>query len=602
MFTSWYKAGRRTAFSMIFSNISTLPRRALRRIDRFGWRAPGSDAARERADAENGAERAPRFPQGALLVSIACIFALCGVFLWVYLTSPSDGTRVDPGESAWQRNGVKVLPLAPQPQGPRAGDIVVAIDGRSMESWSSSLFHPSATPPHLAFGQRVVYTVLRGNRRLDVPVRLGAYPLGAMLGKSWGMLIFVGVFELVGLFVYVRRPAEAAARVLFFSASCLLGASAWLFGLQVINLTGGASFWLYSITVLGIYLLFWSSLLHFSLAFPHPSALTRARPWLVPLVYVLPFVVYPVYLGVTRALAPSTLAWLGLWEPGEVTIGVIYVALAVITMTWTYRTYTDLATQRKIRWVVFASAISGGGAAILWIIPWDVFGHPIISTNLLGLLLLPFPAALAIAILRYRLFDIDVIINRALVYGTLTATLAIIYAVCVIGLQALIQPVIGGVAGQTSPLAIIGSTLASGALFQPLRTRIQAFIDRRFYRGKYDAVRTLEAFAGTLHSELDLAQLSQRLVAIVEETTHPTLVSLWLRTPEAPVEPQGFQLWERAARLSIPVPSGVNGANAPVPEARSGSGDGDREPDVATVEDVGTGTVPAMEIASDATG
>jgi hypothetical protein len=472
--------------------------------------------------------------------------ALFIAFVWVYLTGPSDGTRVDPSESAWQRTGVVVLPLTTQPRGLRAGDVVVAIDGHSLESWSSALFQPGASIPHLSPGQRTIYTVMRGRQRLEIPVQLGRYPLSIILGENWGMLIFVVVFGLIGLFVYVRRPEDMAAAVLFFGSACLLGASAWLFGLQVINLTGGAAFWIYNVSVLGVYLLFWSSQLHFSLVFPSPIAVARLRPRLVPLIYALPFAVYAVYLGVTRALAPSVLAWVGLWEPGEASIGAVYVALAVVVIAMTYRSNPDPATRKKIRWVVFAGAISGGAAVFLWIIPWDVFGHTIISINVLGLLLVPFPTALAIAILRYRLFDIDVIINRALVYGTLTATLAVVYFVSVIALQMLL----GRFVERSSPLAIVGSTLATAALFEPLRVRIRTFIDRRFYRNKYDAAHTLEAFAETLHNELDLAQLSQRLVAVVEETMHPNSVSLWLRVPELPAVLPDGQLWKQAARQS----------------------------------------------------
>jgi hypothetical protein len=303
---------------------------------------------------------------------------------------------------------------------------------------------------------------------------------------------------------------------------------------------------------LAINLLFWGAVLHFSLTFPSPGTLTRTRPWLIPLVYALPFGAYAVYLGATRALATSTLAWLGQWEPGEVSIGVVYVALAMVYMTVTYRAHADAVTRRKIRWVVFASAVSGVGAVVLWIIPRDVFGHAIISSNLLGLLLLPFPAALAIAILRHRLFDIDVIINRALVYGTLIATLALVYFVGVIALETLF----GGMIGRSSPVAIVCSTLASAALFERLRERIRAVIDRRFYRSKYDAARALETFAATLHRELDLAQLSERLVAVVDEALHPTSASLWLRSPDAPPDRPDGRLWTRAAHIISSSPPG----------------------------------------------
>jgi hypothetical protein len=178
--------------------------------------------------------------------------------------------------------------------------------------------------------------------------------------------------------------------------------------------------------------------------------------------------------------------------------------------------------RQQIKWLAYGGAVLVGGVfAGALAIPWNVpVSIMIMSVSLLGL-----PVFTGIAIVRHHLYDIDILINRTLVYTTLTATLTLVYFGGVAGLQRLLSPVMG----EGNGLAVVASTLLIATLFNPLRRRIQAFIDRRFYRSKYDARKTLEGFSAKLRDETDLKALNDELVRVVRETMQPAHVSLWVR-------------------------------------------------------------------------
>jgi hypothetical protein len=179
--------------------------------------------------------------------------------------------------------------------------------------------------------------------------------------------------------------------------------------------------------------------------------------------------------------------------------------------------------RQQIKWLAYGGAVAvgtvfAGGVISIW--------NTNVSIAVIGFGLLGLPVFTGIAIVKHRLYDIDVIINRTLVYGSLTIMLAAVYFAGVVGTQYVFRAVTGQ--ERLPQLAVVVSTLAIAALFDPLRRRIQSFIDRRFYRSKYDAAKTLEAFSSKLRDETDLGTISDDLISVVRETMQPEHASLWL--------------------------------------------------------------------------
>ena len=225
---------------------------------------------------------------------------------------------------------------------------------------------------------------------------------------------------------------------------------------------------------------------------------------------------------------------------GEALVSVIFFVFLgslIVAQVYRYRRVSTLEQRQQTKWVVFGFTVALVGFTTILLLASFVpmlrnigpVGLIVFGTLVYGFLLLV-PLSIGVAILRSRLYDIDVIINRALVYGPLTTSLVVIYFGCVVGSQYTIR----ALTGQGSTLAVVASTLAIAALFNPLRRYLQNFIDRRFYRKKYDAARVLEAFSVRLRDETDLEQLNDDLKAVIQETMQPKHVSLWLRPDAGP--------------------------------------------------------------------
>jgi hypothetical protein len=360
-----------------------------------------------------------------------------------------------------------------------------------------------------------------------------------LLDESLGIDAVLALsFPTVGAIIASRRPGNAVGWI--FCAIGLCG-GAEIFTVEygiyalvtnpgslpagVISTWIGTWVWLPSVTLTITFLL---------LLFPHGRLLSPhwwPVAWLAAavtiagtaLLAIVPWDLLNPGIPAQNPVGVEGLRYLGIAPPVPIfVIGIPTTLLSMVSLVLRFRRSRGEERQ-QLKWFVYAGVLIVGALFVPLLVPGA-------ASSLLQLLVMPsLPVAAGIAILRYRLYDIDLLINRTLVYGALTAMLAGVYVGSVVSLQEALR----SLTGQESQLAIVASTLAVAALFNPLRRRIQGFIDRRFYRSKYDARKTLEAFSARLRDETDLDALSGDLVGVVRETMQPAHVSLWLRPDTA---------------------------------------------------------------------
>jgi signal transduction histidine kinase len=432
--------------------------------------------------------------------SLAAPILAIGVLLlalglgWLRWSSPADGTRLEPYEAIWRADGVAIALLDPPPAGLRPGDVVVAIDGESLAARAAAVLRP-APPISYHMGQTVRYTVRRGAQILGVPVTLGPYPAAAVLGANWGSLITLLAIQLVATFVLWRRRRDPAARLFFLSWSWIVaGLATTLAGLQVADFAAPVIFGLYWLSLGGAQLLASPVFLHLVLVWPqlHPAVLRR--PWLIPLGYGGAVGLGGAAFLASKIARPDTLAWMSTWEPIGSTVELLAGVLALVALVTSYRHSPPGSLSRvQIRWVLFGLTLAFTLGLLLGALPEWLNGRPLLNRNLLALIGLPLPLSVAIAVLRYRLFDIDLIINRTLVYGSLSVIIAGLYVVGVGYASALFQ------IHDNLGISLL-ATAAVAVLFHPLRTRLQRLVNHLMY-GERD-----EPYAV-------LARLGQRLEA-----------------------------------------------------------------------------------------
>ncbi len=366
---------------------------------------------------------------------------------------------------------------------------------------------------------------------------------GVLPNQSLTFLVAVVSCALVGAVVASRRPRNPVGWFFVVSAACFALSDVMLryayYGLVIspgsLPLAHAMAWPPTWIWAPGIVLI----LLFVSLYFPNGQLLSpRWRPvfWLALFVAATLAVLWAFVPGASSGV-PGVTNPLGIealrpvtGELGGIVTGVLFMPVFLASLaSLVVRFWRSWGEERQqMKWLTYAAATMF--AMILLGMP---LGDSTSSTLLLivdsltSLVFAGIPVAVGIAVLRHRLYDIDIVINRTLVYGALTITLALVYFGGVTATQALFRTLAGQ--EEQPQLAVVVSTLVIAALFNPLRRRIQSFIDRRFYRRKYDARKTLEAFSAKLRDETDLEALNDELVEVVRETMQPAHVSLWLR-------------------------------------------------------------------------
>lgn len=456
---------------------------------------------------------------------------------WLRLSSPSDGTRLEPDEAIWRSDGVAVGLLQHTPGRLLAGDVVVAIDGEALEARAAKILGSNQQGTYHT-GQTVRYTVRRGSQVLEVPVTLDPYAATALLASNWGLLTTLLAIQLMATFVLMRRPRDPAARLFFLSWSWIVAALITaLAGLQIADFAAPTAFTLYWLSMGGAHLFASAVFLHLVLVWPRPHPAVVRRWWLIPLVYVGAIVIGGAALLVSKISNPDSLTWMGTWEPIGGTIELVAGVLAIVALVTSYYHSPRGSRDRvQIQWVLFGLAFTFALGLLLGALPLFLSGQPMLDRNPLALVGLPLPLCVAVAVLRYRLFDIDLLINRTLVYGVLSGIIVVLYVGGVGYASALFQ------VRDNLGISLL-ATAAVAMLFQPLRARLQRLVNQLMYGERDEPYAVLSR----LGQRLEAAVAPSALLPAVVET-----VATALKLPYAAIALQSGPASEVAASMGHP--------------------------------------------------
>ncbi len=344
--------------------------------------------------------------------------------------------------------------------------------------------------------------------------------------------VFVLTYFVVAALIFWQKPYDWMAWLASFALVALGGAFPSIPG----ALVAAHPIWSFPVALIGEDVLGFPSLIIFFFLFPTGRFVPRWTCWVA-----FGFAVLFVPITFSPGALFNTSIWLSLLF---ISLPIVVFGSVVYAQVYRYRRVSTPLERQQTKWIVYGTSVALLGFLLLGYLLYVILKlfYPLQSLGLLPsvilitsiyFLLLFIPLSIAFAILRYRLWDIDILINRTIVYSSLTITLAFVYFVSVFALQAILSVFTGHLSSATqTPIIIVASTLGIAALFHPLRRRLQALIDRRFYRSKYEVAQTLAEFSKTLSHEVNLNQLKEDLLAVVQETMQPSHVSLWLRNSE----------------------------------------------------------------------
>jgi signal transduction histidine kinase len=452
-------------------------------------------AVQRRTRRSNLARRAP-----AIAAVVVVLFGVIAVA--VRLDAPADGTVV----SFYRVTGVVVeVPSPVDGSGLQTGDVVTEIGGHRLAGGLGGLARPQ-------LGEEIAYDIERvGPTHVTVRVdRADPYPL---LVAGWGNLVFVFALAALATALFLRRPEEPSTTPLLLAAAGLLGSTlAFVAGVPALTLaTGGPGFWLYNLCVIGVYSFAWGPALAFGLQLPRDDPAIRPSRAVLALAYAAPLALMLTWMAAVALFVPNALRWLDLVYAGQTAVVAATLVTGGVLGIVAYRRSRDPLTRSRLRWLAGGSVAAAVLGLAGWHLPQLITGEQLLPSGAIGLSGLPFVLGIAVALRRHRLFDIERLANRSLVYVSLVAIL-------VAGYAALVAVLVSGLRLSGTVAAAIAAA-AAALVLAPLRNGAQRTVNRLMYGDRDDPAGVL----ARLGTRMQAVMLPGEVLPVVVETVAQSL-------------------------------------------------------------------------------